>query len=457
MNAKKIEDQILDFLQKDSIPKEVMEHGKFTLIDLLSAGSAGSRVNYLKNYISQAQYEKGSSSIMGGNKLVSIQDAAMVNTTLGIAQEIEEGHKLGGHVGVTPAYGGLAVAEDKKTSGKEFIESFIKSYEVCLRLEHAVKSIRGKINSAVDIELYDPHGTETAVGSALPAGLLLGMGEDKLRNLLRSSLNTLVIAMWDPYRDGVGDRNFFAGLNAETGIRTAFKAKAGIEGSGDAFERIINQTDKLMGENKLQKTFDSLGEEYEITQNYFKIYPSCRYTHPPIDAVRDAKKDLDPDDVEKIKIKIFANAVTMNNKNPTNLTSAKFSIPYVVARYLISNDVKLEHFSEEEVQDTEVQKLCDKIDVHLDEEIEEKFPSHYGCKAEVVLRNGNKLEGRITDPRGDPLNPFPEEVLEEKFQHLLKWSYGDEQGDEIYNNLSQLDKCSDINEITKMLRKEKEN
>jgi len=130
-------------------------------------------------------------------------------------------------------------------------------------------------------------------------------------------------------------------------VTAALTALAGLEGSRAAIEEVYDPFEELLPDG-FASQFETLGEEWAIAEHYFKPYPSCRYTHPPLDALREAidgragdgsersgdRQAIDPADVEAITVRTFANATDMSHAEPETMTAGKFSAPYVLATYL---------------------------------------------------------------------------------------------------------------------------
>jgi len=424
------EDQVVEFLN-EPVPDDVLDRGSYVVADVLSAAVAGSAVDTISDVGTGAAFGEGSSSMLGQNQTVEAGQAALVNASAGIAQEIEEGHNLGGHVGVGTVTGGFALAEHFNASGEQTVEACIKAYEVCARIEHAIMDMKSRIDQAVPWTVRNPHSTWTTVGPAL-AGVLCSDGDVEpvvLRETFRVAANLAVVSMHDPYKEGAPSRNFTSGFSAQAGVNAALTTLAGLTGSATAMEEVYEPVRAELGED-FDAMFDSLGTEWEVTKVYFKIYPSCRYTHAPIDAVTDISKEFSVQDVERIDVYTYRRAVDMDNQSPDNLTSAKFSIPYTLARYLVSESVELEHFDDEKISDDRVQSLADRIFLHTDETFETRFPEKWGARVEVETRDGTVYHGEVSIPKGDYRDQVSDKTLETKFHKLLGWGLGEEAADE---------------------------
>jgi len=343
-----------------------------------------------------------------------------VNTTAPITQEVEEGHNTGGHVGASIVAGGLGAAETAGVDGATFVDACVRAYEVCARLERPIFAMKDRINDAVPWLVRNLHSTWTVVGLALTSALCRGAGPDELRETFRIAANLAVVSMHDPYAEGAPARNFTAGFSAQTGVSVALTGAAGLRGSQAAIEAVYDPFDDLL-DGGFAAQFETLGDEWAIQRNYFKPYPSCRYTHAPLDALRVAVDDesVAPGDVERVVVATFANGTDMDHTDPATLTAAKFSTPYVLARYLHDGAVTLDLFAEEAIADPVVRDLADRVELVYDEAYEQAFPEDWGARVEVELTDERTLRGERDYPRGDYRDPIPEAMYRERNRKLL--------------------------------------
>jgi len=433
------EQQVNDFLTAP-IPDDVRERGRETVADVLAAAVAGSAVPDIAQVAGDADFADGGASILGTDRQVPPGQAALVNTAAAIAQEIEEGHDTGGHVGASIVAGGLGVAETAGVDGDTFVDACVRAYEICARLERAIFAMKDRINDAVPWLVRDPHATWTVVGPALTSALCLGADADELRETFRIAANLAVVSMHDPYAEGAPARNFTAGFSAQVGVTAALTGTAGLRGSLAAIEAVYDPFEEMLPDG-FARQFETLGEAWAITEHYFKPYPSCRYTHAPLDALREAVdgRDVDPDAVEGVTVATFSNGTDMNHDSPTTMTGAKFSTPYVLARYLHDGSVTLEHFTEDAIAETSVQALASRVRLVHDEAYEAAFPESWGASVEVTLADGTTLTGDRDYPRGDRRDPIPADEYRERTRALLAHALPERRVDDALSALTTLD------------------
>jgi 2-methylcitrate dehydratase PrpD len=401
------------------------EHGRAVVADVLAAAVAGSVAPGVAGVATGASFAAGDATILGTDRRVAPPQAAMTNAAAAITQEVEEGHNTGGHVGAGIVAAGLAAAEANDADGETFVDACTKAYEVCVRLERAIFAMKARMNDAIPWLVRNPHSTWTTVGPAVTSALCLDATNEELRETFRIAANLAVVSMYDPYAEGPTARNFTAGFSAQAGVTAALTAMAGVEGSEAAIEAVYDPFEELLPEG-FTSQFETLGEEWAVAEHYVKPYPSCRYTHPPLDALREAidGRDVDPSAVKSITVRTFANATDMAHAAPETLTAGKFSAPYVLATYLCRGGVELDHFTPAALADKTVRAVAARVDLRADDGYEAAFPESWGASVAVELRDGTTLRGAREYPRGDYRDPMPKAAYRERNRRLLAHGLG---------------------------------
>ncbi|SDK57946.1 MmgE/PrpD family protein [Natronorubrum texcoconense] len=410
---------IFDFLEAP-IPDAVLDYGAKTVTDVLGATVAGSAVEPYARAWDTVDVPSGSATVIGTDRTTNPVQAATLNGTVAIVQEVEEGHNTGGHVGSGIVAGGLAMAEHADADGETLVESCVRAYELCTRLEEAIFAMKARINEAVPWLVRDPHATWTTVGPAVAAILCTDPEPETVRETFRLAANRAVVSMEDPYEEGPPSRNVTAGASAGVGITMAQLAQAGIPGSGAVMQTVYDPFEDILPDG-FTSLFADLGSEWAIAQNYFKPYPSCRYTHAPVDALQEIDGEIRPEEVERIVVDTYANAADMAHTTPETLTGAKFSIPYVLARTIHSGTPTLEDFEPDAIADSAVQALANSVVVRASEGFDAAFPDDWGARVTVEFTDGSSKSGERPYPRGDYRDPLSDEEFDDRLESLLAY------------------------------------
>ena len=391
--------QVDDFLRTKP-SAEARDAAVRVTADVLAAVVAGSRFDAYHHTWSTVDLPEGDATVLGAGRTTEAVHAASLNGTAAIAQEIEEGHNTGGHVGAGIVAGAFASAEEYDVDGEMLVDAVAKSYELCTRLEYALFTLKARINEDSPWLIRNPHSTWTTVGPAVATALVAQPSGTHAMDALLLGANRSVVSMFDPYREGPPSRNLTAGASAATGVLVGKLATSGFRGSASTIQRIYEPFETIV-EGGFTSRFDELGSRWTITEAYFKPYPSCRYTHPPLDALRDLDADVSPDEVAAIKVETYANAVDMDHRHPTTPTGAKFSIPYVLATYLHRGIPTFDDFSPEAIADPAVQATAECVTLCIDEDFQRRFPEDWGARVTVMYEDGRTESAERRYPRGD--------------------------------------------------------
>jgi 2-methylcitrate dehydratase PrpD len=410
----------IEFLSSP-VPDHVLNHGVRVLADVLSAAVAGTDSTVNERVATNIQVASGDASIVGTERTASPVSAALLNGMTAITAEIEEGHNRGGHVGAAIVTGGLALGEAADADGETLIEGVIKAYELCARIEHAIWPMKDQLHGTTPWHLRDPHGTWTTVGPAVAGAIAMGCDDETVVEAFRLGANLSVISMHDPYREGSPARNVTSGLSTQVGVNAALLAAAGLPGSRAAMQEVYDPL-RAIDETQFDQSFNDLGDQWMVTENYFKFTPSCWYTHAPLSALDTIASEVRVDEVESIEVFTYHKASALGHTEYKTPTSGKFSTPYVLARLLRAEgtDLWLDDFDEPALSDPVTQALAERVSLHPDAEYEERFPDHRSARVEVTHTDGTTLEAECTNAPGDHRNFPGNDALIEKFERLLE-------------------------------------
>lgn len=158
--------------------------------------------------------------------------------------------------------------------------------------------------------------------------------------------------------------------------------------------------------------------EYAIKGSYLKPYPGCRHVQPSIDAFAEImkKNKISPTQIERIQVRTYKIAVDTEIEQLNSRGDAYFNIPYALAARAILGKNDWGAFDEKHFCNEHLLEVMKKIKVDVDPEIESLYPNQRGSVVEVHMANGGTLYGKVSHPLGEPENPLPESVTQEKFR-----------------------------------------
>ena len=177
------------------LDSSTIDAAKKVVLDTLGAILLGSR---MKENVTLAQLAldligQGRSTLIGHRGRVQPVFAALVNATAGVAQEMDEGNRLGGgHPSIHVTPGAIAVGEELGKSGKEVLESIIVGYEVTSRIGTGTR-VRPEVHS---------HGTWGTIGAAAATARLLGFDQAQTLQTMNLAMSMSPANTWTPCLEG---------------------------------------------------------------------------------------------------------------------------------------------------------------------------------------------------------------------------------------------------------------
>jgi 2-methylcitrate dehydratase PrpD len=208
---------------------------------------------------------------------------------------------------------------------------------------------------------------------------------------------------------------------AQAAVISALLAENGVRGFDKPFEgRSGFFALFAAGQYDCADILDQLGGRYWIEQLSFKKWPSCRGTHPYIEAaqVLRALHGFRPDQIASVKLRgdevqRMLCEPEAQKRAPQTIIDAKFSLPFTVAAALIHSDITLGSFTQASLREPSLLQLAKKIEFDS---------ADAGCRQRaaagemtIVLSDGRALHHSVQLAVGDPKRPLRDAELRAKF------------------------------------------
>jgi 2-methylcitrate dehydratase PrpD len=434
------------------IPAHVIAAAKTAILDTVGVTLAGVSepigqmiTDFVHNMACGPQ-----ATVLGSNLQTSPSLAALANGTFGHALDYDDTNwQMHGHASVAILPAVLAQAEVRNATGCEVLEAYIIGFEVGAKLGAGM-------NMAHYRQGWHATGTLGAMGATAAVA--------RLRRLpLAQTTHALACAASHAsgLRANFGSmtKPLHAGLAAETGVRVAALAAAGITANPHVIEAPLGFCEAFSGSAgyRLHDIVDNLGRPYAFEQpgNNLKPYPCCISAHAPVDALRDlmTEEGLTLAEVKSIDVGLVD--VSMHNlfyHRPRTSLEGKFSAEYCVARMLMDGELTLETFTDAAVNDPVVQSVIDKIHVHVAEEI--AWPGGVTRPAIVTVqtRHGRSLRRRTDRSRGNPDWPMTPSELQAKFRDCASRRLREEQVEKVLQRLISIEAQEEIRSLMALLQ-----
>ena len=409
-------------------------------VGAIVAGSKESENSALANFVIQRS-GPATSTILGQGARTDAMLATLVNSTSGVALEMDEGSRLGGgHPAIHTLPGALAVAEELGASGKRFVEALLVGYEVESRIGGATKP-KDNVHS---------HGHWGAVGTAAAVAKLHRCSQQEVRDIINLAASMSPANTWTTAFSGATIRNLYPGRSGFHGVLAYHLHSCGFTSLDDAPSDIFGT---IIGESfNTDLVVEDLGGEYRIEKNYFKLHACCRLNHPALDAVLDAASSgtFRIEEVESIQISVPSMLQGMLGQYPANMLAAKFNVPYAVAVAVVFGKTDITVFRPQVIADETVRNMANRVTVNVDPTLVDSgnLPKTI---ASIHLRNGQMFTGETRLVRGDYANPIRRDELVEKFDFLTDQSLGRDQCEKFKSMMFHLEDIEDIRSLINIL------
>lgn len=398
---------IADFTldQSVEIPEVELLHASTLLVDTLgvAAGAAVLAAGSIARDFAADFYPAGSdfnsARMLFDGRKVSLPGAAWA-----LATQIDN---LDGHDGFNPVKGhiGCAVVPSLFAFGErhpdisalEALRTLAISYEIAAR---AGMSLHATVSD------YHTSGAWNALGVAAMGCRLEGADDARLRHAIgiaeyHGPRSQMMREIDNPtmLHDG-------SGMGAFIGCTSALLAMRGFTGAPAITAEAAEVAD----------FWEDLGRRWTVSENYIKPYPSCRWGHAAIDALRKLmSQGVTAENVEHVEVRTFDEAARLFAGVPETTTQAQYSLNFVMAVMLKHGFIGPSHVAGEGLEDPDVMKLIPKISAVSSERHNARFPEGRWSDVEVCLKDGRRLSSGDVDASGGPGAWRPDSDVEEKF------------------------------------------
>ena len=437
----------------DSISKNAIDSAKFMLKDtvaLMIGGSKGAVSQKLLHLYSDWG-GKPEGSVLICAKQLPVHHAAFLNSVLIHELDYDDTHDAATmHLSPVAVPTALAVGQLTHASGKEVLAAMVNAVELSVRMSLSIRksiSETGWIYSAIC-----QYMSAAAVSAAL-----LGLDEEHIV----MAMGTAYAQMGGTYQvsaDAADTKRMQPALAVRDGVLSALLAREDISGCRNVIEGKFGWANLyLRGEVDTGRLHDICSpiSRYEIENLSYKPYPSCRFTHSTIDAVKKImrEKGVTAQDVTGGTVEVSSptfrsvcNPVELK-QHPRTYMQAQYSIPFTAAVTLLRGDVTLDTLNEEALKDASLVSLAQSITPIISPELDKR----YGRTVAPSIVTLNTRLGSFTEcvehPLGAPENPFTDEMIASKLDQCIKHSDLNVDRDKLASAIKMIDELELLDDI----------
>jgi 2-methylcitrate dehydratase PrpD len=425
----------------DALPDDVRELARQCVLDYVGVGLAGADDELVRILLDEAAEAGGKeqAGVIGHAARLPVPAAALVNGAIAHALDYDDVNlAMPGHpsVAILPAL--LALAEERKASGKQVIAAFVAGYETCCRIGMALRP--GHYNRG-----FHATGTVGAFGAAAACAHLLGLDAEATGCALGIA-GTLSAGLKSQF--GTMCKPFHAGKAAQNGLLAARLAARGFSSRPDLIECEQGFAATHAPEFRPERALAEPKRGFHIYNNLFKYHAACYMTHAPIECGRQLRaQGVAPDQIAAIKLALHhATDRVCNIPSPTDGLEAKFSLRQTVAMALAGVDTaSLGAYSAATATDPALVALRERVSFDFRDEFAEA-----GAEMEVELNDGRRVSATFDAGVPNPDSADQGRRLGEKFDALAAPVLGAARAGELRAAVAGLDGLADAGVLAKL-------
>jgi 2-methylcitrate dehydratase PrpD len=252
---------------------------------------------------------------------------------------------------------------------------------------------------------------------------------------------------------GATTLNVAGGMSGFAAALVPDLALAGFEAQANAIEESLGQL--VGGGFDPARLLDALGERWEITRNYFRLYACCNPIHPALDCLKEtlAKLTPKPEDVERIDIATYRFASVMRNPDPPNYFASKYSLPHAAATMVVKNSAGYAALDDAALADPVIAALRHRVHITEDATMSAVAPRLRPARVTLTLKDGRQSIHACESHRGDFQQPFEESELRAKFHELAGTVLTPDGVAHVEEAVGRCEQWKSVQELTDLMRR----
>lgn len=422
---------------KQTIPDEVMARAKRSLLDYLAVTCAGAHFQKekIEGYLDFSKPEPGAFKAIGTGKNLALKEAAFLNGLNAHALDYDDGTNSGIiHLG-SPIFSLLIpLAQRYDKSVDEVLRAAVIGYEASYTMAVSIQPKHKALG-------FHATGTCGMLGATLAAAYMLRFTDEERYQAFATACVS-ASGMLKVLDDGSELKPYNVAKTALLSLTSLQLAKAGFKGHDDPLGGYRGFLKMMSGDEHTELKPVLLNGTYAIMKSYTKPYASCRYTHPPVEAVIHLRNQygIKPEDVMKINVETYNLAVAGHDHTDIKGSySAKMSTPYSTAVALVYGKAGLQEFEKVVLESQTILELTRKVHVTADEKLSQIFPDKQSAIVTISTEKG-KFQERVDFPKGEPENPLSDEEFESRYVDLMSYAGVEER---VFKNIYEQVKLED--------------
>ena len=438
-------------LRWEDVPAPLQAKVKDHVLDTLGVMCAGVPVATCRQAVGAMSASKGApaAQVVGHDLALPPANAAFLNALQGRIHTFDDTIESGPvHPGSIVVAAALAMAEARGVDGRTFLAAVAAGYEAVARVAAGF----GASHYALG---FHNTGTCNVFGAAVAAARVLGLdarataGAIGLAGGMASGVRQYQV-------DGSMADSAMAGAHAAlAGVLAAELAAAGLAGPRGILEGRLGVGALMSRDADFPAAVADVSRTWRFAVASLKPWPSCRFTHGPLQVIADLKAahGFAPDDIASIDILAFHESIDVSDKpSVVTRTDALLSHQMSAALLLVLGKLDLAALDGALYDRPDVRALFARIRVVHDAEMEKGFPAGWPHRVVIKLRDGRTLDGVSPNPPGGQDQPLARATLLAKLTSNAAPVLGKAGVEALAAAVASLDSARDVRSLSRALR-----
>lgn len=370
------------------------------------------------------QFGQGSAPLWFTGRSSKPAGAAFYNALAVDSLDCHDGFRPAkGHAGATVVPVALAVCDGLFMGGQELLAALVVGYELACRAGLALH--------ATSAPHYHASGAWAGIGAAAAGARLMNVPADSLDGVLGAAEYFAPIAPMMrciAHPSAVKDGAAAGALSATMALAMQTH---GLPGLPSLFEA------EPFGREQAR----ALGEDWMILRQYFKLYPTCRWTQPVVEGALLLLRQggFAWDQIERLDVETFDCAAALTAFPPLHSDAAQYSIPWAVAAMLVDGCLGVAQIQPGRLTDPAILSLGRRVTTHVAQDLQARFPAECLARVAITLKDGRRIESPTMRAQGDWDASLTEAPFADKFHQIAAPALGEDLAAELREVVETLD------------------
>jgi 2-methylcitrate dehydratase PrpD len=404
----------------DDLPADIVRATKARVLDVIGLSLAGAETAFGRSVreAAVAMSSPGPCRVLGTGDSINITMAAFANGAFSQALEYDDTHNESiVHMSSPSVAAALALADTARIPGRDLIAAIAVGNEISCR---AGSVAPGQFHRRG----FHPSGLFATFGVTYLAARLLALDAEATARAagISGSFASGILECWV---DGTQTKFLHPGWSAQSGLASAFLARAGTTGPAEVFEGRWGLFATHLQGVETAPQFDrltrGLGTHWDSRNSSFKPFPAAHVLHPYISAILRvrAAHGLTAADVEHIDCPVAAFIVPIvcepasEKLAPASDSHGRISLQYSIAEAFVRGALGRHAYGGDSLRDPEILGLARRVRYHVDPAF--PGPGRFKGAVTVTLTSGRVLAEVEDYNRGSAENPMTDAELRAKF------------------------------------------